>query len=106
MIKSDVDKFLYVPPRYLRYHLSHNFEIRGLLVIAVRDDEGNSRPTCKSAGLCDFTDRPGFPESIYIENNARSVHDTKIFTEVFNLRDFGTTYVLKSPKLKSTQIPS
>jgi hypothetical protein len=70
MVESDIiDTFLYVPRRYRVYHLSHNFEIWGLLVIAVRDDEDNSLPTCKPAGFWDLNDITGFLESIHIEND-------------------------------------
>ncbi|KAJ7800029.1 hypothetical protein B0H14DRAFT_2616526 [Mycena olivaceomarginata] len=67
--------------KYRGYHLSHNFEIRGLLVIAVRNDEDNSLPTCKPAGFWDLNDITGFLESIYIENDSRSGRHVKIFAK-------------------------
>jgi hypothetical protein len=52
------DALSYVPCMYVQHHLSHNFHTRGMLVIAVKDNEGNSCPTYKPAGLWGLTDRP------------------------------------------------
>jgi hypothetical protein len=51
-----------------------------MLVVTMKNDEGNSYPTCKPAGLLSSTDRPYFQVSTCIENNGRSVHHAKICT--------------------------
>ncbi|KAJ7503497.1 hypothetical protein B0H11DRAFT_2187896 [Mycena galericulata] len=45
---------------YLGHQLSHIFDIWEILVITMKNDEGDSYSTCKPVGLCGFTDRHCF----------------------------------------------
>ncbi|KAJ7463529.1 hypothetical protein B0H11DRAFT_2310257 [Mycena galericulata] len=45
------EALLYVPHMYLGHQLSHNFYIWGILVVTMKNNEGNSYSTCKPVGL-------------------------------------------------------